>query len=1054
MKKIYLVFLFFSVFHLAFGQNDVGMRVDGDFSRCQILDVKIDKDNNRIVTGSFRNNDGSIPLSILSINSAKYNLQSASGFFCFKLNQKKEVLWLKTMYGNIGIGFAYSVLDDSSNVYVIGKLQQVLRFDENTSLDSPTGDIFVAKYTNDGKLKWAKKYVGSSDEAYRRPTIDKNGNIYIIGTYQKSLEVEGKQVLKATGQNPESYLLKLDRNGNYIWAKGFDEKLEVNAVSVNKNYDVFLSGNFKGSITISDNIKLQSADDKDIFYAKFDQNGQILWAKTIGGSQRDDNHMIEADDFGNIYLAGVVSNEAKFDSLQVSVKSEKGINIFLTKIDANKGKIVWVRNMIYGNDIFDASYSETVKFLKLNNAGEPYIFGIVMNFLNIGEDIKFKGNYFGGLEYLVKYSTDGKLINAVDTPTSVGYGLTFWTSMSFSNQSEILISSYSNESSSRYSYTSASVLKKIELNNNMCNNNIIPIERDNVNILSISKSVVDNKNFNYQWYKNSEAIPNATQASFQAKELGYYSLKLINKTNSACEVSSSNSIPIFPSVNNYPPILSIDLSKPNSITLNSIAPRTEWFLDGKLLFGVNSNLSYTYSIEGTYKAKQYFDNGIVKESNELVIKDGLLLTVTKAVTYDDGDICKPMPNLIATVNNQFFSNEDLKYQWYLNGLAVKDSTFKHFRAVMPGDYHAIIFIVSRNQAYTTGKFKIVTEDFPKSLGITKIEDNCGAKALLKVDDSFMQRYTFQSIVWRLDGTEIPEATQPFYNATKSGFYTFSVKYLDNPTSTTCNYNSFVNFEKKIDFKLNVGYAYAGSGCAVDSFKVFTEQNPNYSYVWTKNDVPIQNQVSNEIFIKDKSRYKGIITRNDGCVNETEEISLKGCTADSSDKFLLLNPPKILTDKISLIQNELATLSVESCTNVNLQWLKDSKSINGATKKTLEVQNTGIYALEIEKLGCVANSNTIEIVVEPILAVGEEISAFDVQVYPNPTQEKLFVSIPTEIISQIDIKMIDISGKLIDNYDFSTNKNQLIDLKSLQEGIYLLVFETKGKRIVRKIIKKH
>lgn len=1054
MKNIYLILIFFNVFHLTFGQSEVEMRIDGDFSRCNILDVKIDKSNNRILTGNY-SNDLEETRS-LYINQVKYNLPSASGFFCIKLNEKKEVVWLKTIQRKTAsrYSFAYSVLDDSSNVYVVGKMQQVLQFDENTTLDSPTGDVFVAKYASDGKLKWAKKYVGSSDEASLRPKIDKDGNLYILGRYQKSLEVGGKEVLKAIGQNPEPYLLKLDRNGNFIWAKGFDEKLEVNLVTVNKNNNIFLSGNFTNSIILNDNIKLQSAGYKDIFYAKFDQNGQILWAKTIGSSQRDNSNAIEADDFGNIYLAGVVSNEAKFDTLQVSLKSELNENIFITKIESNKGKIEWVRNMTYGGTLFDVyQYGDVVRFLKLNNAGEPYFIGIVMDYLNIGEDIKFKGNYFNGIQYIVKYSTEGKLLYASDSPASVGDGLTIWNSMAFTSQNEILISSFKEGFTRRTTYTASALLKKMELNSNSCNNDIFPIERDNANILSISKSVVDNNNFNYQWYKNSEAIPNATQTSFQAKELGYYSLKLINKTNSACEVSSSNSIPVFQPVDNYPSILSVSSFSPNTIYLSSLlAPKTEWFLDGKLLVGVNNNYSHTYSLEGTYKAKQYFENGIVKESNEVVIKDGLVLNVTKAVTFDDGDICKPMPNLIATINNQVFPNDDLKYQWYQNGLAVKDSTFKHFRAVTSGEYHAIVFVVSRNQAYSTGKYKIVIEDFPKSLPITKIEDVCGAKALLKVDDSFIQRYGFQSIIWRVDDKVIPEATQPFYNANKGGYYTFSVQYKEPNTGKTCTYNSFINFEKKNDFKLNLGYAYAGSGCVVDSFKVFTEQNARYSYTWTKNDVPIEKQTSSEIFIKDKARYKAIVKRSDGCVNETDEISLKGCTSDESEKFLLLNPPKITADKTSFFSDGKALLSFEGCSNVNIQWLKNDQVIAGANQENLEVKEGGNYALQIEKFGCKTTTNTIKISVETILAVGEENPNFDIEVYPNPVEERLFITIPAQINTPIDVKMTDISGKLMGNYDFSTSNNQFIDLKSFQTGMYYLVFEMQGKRVVKKIIK--
>ncbi len=1064
MRNFCLISFFFHVFNLVYAQTDIKVSLFERYSRVGISNVVVDKDDNIIVSGFYvRSSEYSTRPLVIENRIIGTTNNNERGLFCVKLNRKKEVVWSKLINGTGYFSTAlakssnYALVDDSSNVYLVGKFSQKLVFDEKNILDSPTGDIYIAKYSSDGSLKWAKKYVGSSDDGTYLPKIDNKGNIYIIGSFKSALEVGGKEVLKATGLNAEPYLLKLDRNGNYIFAKAFNQNLEVSAISINDMNEIFLAGNFQGTIALNESTKIQSAGMADIFYAKYNADGQILWVKTIGGALRDDTHNIEADAFGNVYVAGVVTNDSRFDTLQVKIQSVRGANVFLTKIDGNKGQISWVKNMTYGNDLYDYfNYHNTVKLLKLNNAGEPYIFGVVTDFMRVNSNLELKPNTdngrFSALGYFIKFDKKGDLSFAQSENSQIGDDFSIWNSMEFdSNQSLLYISGDRNYISGGLGgiVQSGFLKTKTELNQRSCNSQI---SISGNSTLSLNESIINNGSFNYQWYKNGEYIPNTNNATFQAKEAGYYSLKLINKTNLACEVVSSNSIPIFQIVDNYPPILSIDSFRPNTISLSSlIAPKTEWFLDGKLL-GATNNFSYTYSADGTYKAKQYFANGTVKESNEIVIKDGLVLNVTKAITYDDGDICKPMPNLIATINNQVFPKEDLKYQWYQNGLAVKDSTFSHFRAVASGEYHAIIFVVSRNQAYSTGKYKIVAEDFPKSLPITKIEDICGAKALLKVDDSFIQRYGFQSIFWRVDDKVIPEATQPFYNANKSGYYTFSVQYKEPNTGKTCTYNSFTTFEKKNDFKLNLGYAYAGSGCVVDSFKVFTEQNPKYTYTWTKNDVPIEKQTTNEIFVRDKARYRGIVKRNDGCVNETDEISLKGCTPDKDDKFLLLNPPKITADKTRFFNDEKALISFEGCSAVNLQWLKNDQIIAGAIQKSLEVKEEGNYTLQIEKNGCTASTNTIKISIETVLAVGEESEGVNIEVYPNPTEEKLFVSISHQINTPVEVKMTDISGKLIANYGFSSSNSQFIDLKSIQTGVYFLMFEIGEKRVVKKIIK--
>ncbi len=1048
-----LFFVFLNVIHNCAAQINLRLQVGGSYSSCCIGSIQNDTNGSQIISGLYGTSTELGSLSNkLYINEKPVSIIGNRGFYLLKLDENKEIVWnisieLKSTSSTV---VPQIVLDDSSNIYLTGKFQGQLVFDSKNSLESATGDDFIAKYTAKGEFKWAKKWTGTSNTINYKSNIDKDNNLYFIGKFSGNLELESKVLHNTIQGVSQSYLLVLDRNGKYLKSKSFDPNIDVNFIEINKNNEVFIAGNFANEATVQ-GITVKSVGGKDIFYAKFDNNFELQWLKSAGGVKDDNCRGLKVDGIGNAYLAGFITNQANFDDVKLDFNSEIGSNIFLTQINARKGNVNWLRNIEYskGRSSTSSAPIMSVDILKLDEKNDVYMAGIGSGYITNNKDFYFY-NELVWVEYLLKYDRKGNLSESFGKFYRESYDAENWQDLIVTNG--YINSVFNLRSFSRGVGVTGLVKVYKSVINEKCKENTVLIQRESSGVFSLANKFIDNHNFNYQWYRNGQYLPNENGFTLKANEPGYYSLKLINKTNSACEVSSSNSIPIFQSVDNYPPILSIDSFRPNTISLSSlIAPKTEWFLDGKLLVGVN-NYSYVYSADGTYKAKQYFENGTVKESNEVVIKDGLVLNVTKAVTYDDGDICKPMPNLIATINNQVFPNGDLKYQWYLNGLAVKDSTFRHFRAVMPGDYHAIVFVVSRNQAYSTGRFKIVTEDFPKSLSITKIEDICGAKALLKVDDSFMQRYTFQSIVWKVDDKVIPAATQPFYNANKGGYYTFSVQYKENTIGKTCTYNSFINFEKKNDFKLNLGYAYAGSGCVVDSFKVFTEQNPKYFYSWTKNDVPIEKQATNEIFIKDKARYKGIVKRNDGCVNETDEISLKGCTSDEDEKFLLLNPPKITADKTRFFNDEKALLSFEGCPNVNLQWLKNDQLIVGANQKTLEVRETGNYILEIEKSGCKTATNALKISVETILAVGEENPNFNIEVYPNPTEEKLFVSIPPQINMPIDVKITDVSGKLIEKYYFSDSKSQFIDLKSFQMGVYFLVFDVEGKRVVKRIVK--
>jgi photosystem II stability/assembly factor-like uncharacterized protein len=305
--------------------------------------------------------------------------------------------------------------------------------------------------------------------------------------------------------------------------------------------------------------------------------------------------------------------------------------------------------------------------------------------------------------------------------------------------------------------------------------------------------------------------------------------------------------------------------------------------------------------------------------------------------------------------------------------------------------------------------------------------------------------------WEKDGNFIVGASDAIYKTSQEG------TYIRTTQMNGCILKSIINLKSDTNLKPflkpNVGFSYSGSSCVVDSFKLFTDFNDSYKYVWLRDDVEIKDFNKSEIFVKDQSVYKIIVTNQSGCTSVSESIKLKTCETATENRAILLNPMPISAEKMSFYTNEKSLLSSDGCSNANLQWLKDAQPIVGANKATLEVKESGNYVLQIEKLGCIATTNTLKISVETVLAVGEELPLFTVDVYPNPTEEKLYVSIPLQINTSISVKLIDDLGKLIENCDFSETKSKIFDLKTLQEGVYFLVFDTQGKRVVKKIIKK-
>ncbi len=72
----------------------------------------------------------------------------------------------------------------------------------------------------------------------------------------------------------------------------------------------------------------------DIFLVKYDDSGNVLWAKSAGGTDWDEGNSVAVDAYGNIYVTGY------FDSPTITFDSDNLTNagnwdIFLVKYDAS-----------------------------------------------------------------------------------------------------------------------------------------------------------------------------------------------------------------------------------------------------------------------------------------------------------------------------------------------------------------------------------------------------------------------------------------------------------------------------------------------------------------------------------------------------------------------------------------------------------------------------------------------------------------------------------------------------------------------------------------------
>lgn len=234
--------------------------------------------------------------------------------FVTRLSPAGDVQWARRI-GGTGDDDTWDIdLDAAGNAYVTGGHTDPFTLPGGITIPVvPGSSFFVAKLTAAGDFVWGQGYGSANVHAL---VVDPAGALIIAGSFSGTVDFDlGPGEYPLTGSF-DPYLLKLDLDGQFVWARALDGNILVNDLVIGSSSQVHLVGSlFSGTLNVTPQRggNFLTATSTDPFAITFDSAGSLVAARKWGGSQNDVATGAVADGMGNLLVAGYFRGIANLD---------------------------------------------------------------------------------------------------------------------------------------------------------------------------------------------------------------------------------------------------------------------------------------------------------------------------------------------------------------------------------------------------------------------------------------------------------------------------------------------------------------------------------------------------------------------------------------------------------------------------------------------------------------------------------------------------------------------------------------------------------------------
>ncbi|MCX6139901.1 MAG: SBBP repeat-containing protein [Candidatus Kapabacteria bacterium] len=255
--------------------------------------------------------------------------------------------------------------------------------------------------------QWASKAGGIDNDNCNGIDVDALGNSYITGTFRDSTSFGNTLLLSAGGVSV--YIAKYDVNGQFVWARiaAHGPTISVGGICIDPIGNISIIGAFSDTAILgtSPPLSLTSSGSYDVYVARYSGNGDVVWARSIGDTGIDYAGGISRDSIGNVYMVG------DFHITPYPYSSSK---IVVAKFDI-AGNNVWLRKEI------NNGFSHFGNGIKTDSKGNSYVIGNYFNTIKFtNSDSIVAGNVESNI-FVAKFDASGAFMWGQTAGAGSGY---------------------------------------------------------------------------------------------------------------------------------------------------------------------------------------------------------------------------------------------------------------------------------------------------------------------------------------------------------------------------------------------------------------------------------------------------------------------------------------------------------------------------------------------------------------------------------------------------------------------------------------------------------